>query len=117
MIGERRGLVLGQEFSCAGEMIRKALQFDSRNDRAKTLLEKISGELRLIQIKSQVTGILERAQNLQREGRHQEPQSEAESALKLDPSSTQSRDLLEEAHRLTDPSGVIPHARLFSCFR
>jgi predicted Ser/Thr protein kinase len=107
LVAESENLVRAQEFTRARDLLRKALQFDSRHGRAKTLLEQVTGELRLIQIRAQVANILERAQKLQHEGRYQEAQSEAESALKLDPACTQARDLLAEAQRLAERKRLI----------
>jgi len=107
LVAESEKLVRAQEFSRARDLLRKALQFDSRHGRAKTLLEQVSGELRLIQIRSQVMSILERAQKLQQEGRYQEAESEAESALKLDPISARARDLLAETQRLSEHKRLV----------
>ena len=107
LVAESESLVRAQEFSRARDLLRKALQFDSRHGRAKTLLEQVTSELRLIQIRAQVSNILERAQKLQQEGRYPEAQSEAESALKLDPACTQARDLLAEAERLAERKRLI----------
>jgi hypothetical protein len=107
LVAESENLVRAQEFSRARDLLRKALQFDSRHGRAKTLLEQVSGELRLIQIRSQVTSILETAQKLQQEGRYQEARSEAEGALKLDPASTQARDLVAETQQLAERKRLI----------
>jgi eukaryotic-like serine/threonine-protein kinase len=107
LVAESENLFRAQEFSRARDLLRKALQFDSRHGRAKTLLEQVSGELRLIQIRSQVASILERAQQFQQEGRYQEAQSETESALKLDPASMQARELLAEAQRLGERKRLI----------
>jgi len=107
LVAESETLFRAQEYSRARDLLRKALQYDSRHGRAKTLLEQVTAELRLIQIRAQITSILERAQKLMEEGRHQEAQSEAEGALKLDSSSTQARDLVAEARRFAERKRLI----------
>ena len=99
LIGESERLIGSQEFFRARDLLRKALQIDSRNDRAKALLEQASTEVRLIQTKSQVAEILARAQKLQLEERFKEAQTEAESALNLDPTSAEASELATEARR------------------
>jgi eukaryotic-like serine/threonine-protein kinase len=107
LVAESETLVRAREYTRARDLLRKALQYDSRHGRAKTLLEQVTGELRLIQIRVQVTSILERAQKFMEEGRYQEAQSEAESALKLDLSSNQARHLVAEARRLAERKRLI----------
>lgn len=97
LIAESERLLGSQEFFRARDLLRKALQIDSRNDRAKSLLEQASTEVRLIQTKSQVAEILARGKKLHGEGRFKEAQAEAESALNLDAASAEARELATEA--------------------
>jgi anti-sigma28 factor (negative regulator of flagellin synthesis) len=71
------------------------------------LLEQVSSEVRLIQVKSQVAGMLERAQKLHQEGRYKDAQTELEGAVRLDPSSAAAGDLLAEVQRLIERKQAI----------
>jgi serine/threonine protein kinase len=102
LVAESETLFRAREYTRARDLLRKALQYDNRHGRAKTLLEQVTTEIRLIQVRAQLTSILERAQKLMEEGRYQEAQSEAECALKLEPSSNQARDLVAKARRLAE---------------
>ncbi len=107
LVAESETLFRAREYARARDLLRKALRYDSRHDRAKTLLEQVTGELRLIQIRVQVASILERAQKLMEEGRYQDAQAEGESALALDSSSNRARDLVTEARRLAERKRLI----------
>lgn len=85
-----------KDFSRARDVLRKVLQIDSRNDRARTVLDQVNAELRLMQAKSQVEEILARARKLQQEERYKEAEEEAETALRLDPGSADAQELLTQ---------------------
>jgi eukaryotic-like serine/threonine-protein kinase len=92
-------LIRSQDYSGARELLRKAMQIDSRNDRAKSLLDQVNAELKRIQIRGQVAKSLEKAQALLNLAGYQEAQKELELALKLDPSSDSAHELLAQVQR------------------
>ncbi|HKQ87655.1 MAG TPA: protein kinase [Candidatus Acidoferrales bacterium] len=99
MIAGSEDLIRSKNFTRARDVLRRALQIDSRNSRAKTLLEQVNVELRQTVVRSQINSALERARQLLGEGRHKEAKSEAEGALKLDPENAPAKELIAEADR------------------
>ncbi|MGD0909391.1 MAG: protein kinase, partial [Candidatus Acidiferrales bacterium] len=96
-----------QDFGRARELLRRALQIDSRNEQAKTLLERFNTETKRSHIGSQVKSALDSAQNLLKEGRHQEARSEVEAALRLDSTFAPAHELLAELDRLASREKLI----------
>jgi len=102
MIAGSEDLIRSKDFTRARDVLRRALQIDSRNSRAKTLLEQVNVELRQTVVRSQLNSALERARQLMGEGRHKEAKTEAEGALKLDPENAPAKELIAEADRAAD---------------
>src|SRR3989442_343380 len=95
-IAESKGKIETQDFPTARELLRKALQIDTSNAEARTLLEKVNAELRRIKLLPQVKERLEKAQSLLLAGHLQEAKVEAEAALRLDSSFEPARDALRQ---------------------
>lgn len=102
MIAGGEELIRSKNFTRARDVLRRALQIDSRNSRAKTLLEEVNAELRQTIVRSQVNAAIEKARQLLGEGRHHDARSEAEAALKLDPESAPAKELISEAERAAE---------------
>ncbi len=100
LIAEGEVLMQAHDFVHARELIYKALQIDSRNERAKTLLELINAEMKRMLVESQVQGAIEKAQALLAEGRHLEARAELEAALELDSGFAPAQELLSEVKRV-----------------
>jgi serine/threonine-protein kinase len=99
MIAGTEDLIRAKNFSRARDVLRRALQIDSRNSRAKTLLEEVNSELRQTVVRSQINSALEKARQFLGEGRHNEAKTEAETALKLDPENAPAKELIAESER------------------
>ncbi len=97
LIANGEELMRAEDYPRARDVLRKALQVDSRNSRAKTLLEEVNARLKRTQIRSQLASLLAKTQALLEDRRYPEAKAEAETALKLDPASTVARELLIEA--------------------
>jgi len=95
-IAESKEKIETQDFPTARELLRKALQIDTSNAEARTLLEKVNAELRRIKLLPQVKERLEKAQSLLLAGHLQEAKVEAEAALRLDSSFEPARDALRQ---------------------
>src|SRR2546422_32372 len=95
-IAESKEKIETQDFPAARELLRKALQIDTSNAEARTLLEKVNVELRRIKLLPQVKERLEKAQSLLLAGHLQEAKVEAEAALRLDSSFAPARDALRQ---------------------
>ena len=102
MIAGSEELIRNKNFTRARDVLRRALQIDSRNSRAKTLLEEVNVELRQTIVRSQVNAAIEKARQLLGEGRHNEARAEAEAALKLDAESAPAKELIAEAERAAE---------------
>jgi serine/threonine protein kinase len=96
LISECESLLNAKEFVRARELLRKAQQIDSRNQRVKVLFDQVNSGIRQVHVKVQTANILECAVQLQQRGRYEDARAEAEAALKLDPSSCDVRELLAE---------------------
>ena len=72
------------DFTEARDLVRQALQIDSGNQHARTLLEKVNAELKRLQVRPKVQQFVEKGQALLEEGKTQEAKSAADSALQLD---------------------------------
>ena len=107
MIAGSEELIRNKNFTRARDVLRRALQIDSRNSRAKTLLEEVNAELRQTIVRSQVNAAIEKARQLLGEGRHNEARAEAEAALKLDAESAPAKELIAEAERAAERSRKI----------
>ncbi len=99
LIIDSEALIRAQDYSRARDVLRKALQIDSRNERAKSLLDQVNAEIKRIQIRAQVSKSLEKAQALLNEASYQDAQAEVESALKIDPSSDPAHEMLAQVQR------------------
>ena len=102
MVVESENYLQAKDFGRARELLRKALQIDSRNTQAKSLLDQVNTEVRQLQTRSQIASIIEKAQKLQQEKRFKEAQTEMEGAVKLDPGSPEAREALAEVQRLLE---------------
>jgi serine/threonine protein kinase len=72
------------DFTEARDLLRQALQIDSGNQHARSLLEKVNAELKRLQVRPKVQQFVEKGQVLLDEGKTQEAKSAADSALQLD---------------------------------
>jgi serine/threonine protein kinase len=81
----------------AQETLRQARQIDSSNTRAKTLLEKVSADLRQTDILPKLEAHLTRGRAFIQSRQFREAQAEAEAALELDSRSEPAKELAAEA--------------------
>jgi serine/threonine-protein kinase len=102
MVVESENYLQAKDFGRARDLLRKALQIDSRNTQAKLLLDQVNTEVRQLQTRSQIASIIEKAQKLQQDKRFKEAQTEMEAAVKLDPASAEAREALAEVQRLIE---------------
>src|SRR6266436_4875410 len=77
--------------------VSQILQIDTSNTQAKSLLEKISSEVRRKQVVPQLKARVENAGRLLASGQVEEAKAEVEAALKLDSTYQPARELLREA--------------------
>jgi eukaryotic-like serine/threonine-protein kinase len=84
LVSEAKAFVQGREFTRARELLVQALQVDFTNVPARVLLEEVNIELKRILIRPKVEKHVNAGRALLDQGKLQEAQLEAESALKLD---------------------------------
>ena len=84
LVAQSRQRVDQGDFTEARDLVRQALQIDSGNQHARTLLEKVNAELKRRQVRPKVQQFVEKGQALLEEGKTQEAKSAADSALQLD---------------------------------
>jgi serine/threonine protein kinase len=80
----------------AQDTLRRARQIDNSNAQAKSLLEKISAELRRTEIQPRVQEHLSRGRSFLQSGQFREAQAEAEAALGLDSRHESAQKLIAE---------------------
>ncbi|HXA56266.1 MAG TPA: protein kinase [Candidatus Acidoferrum sp.] len=102
MIAGSEELIKAKNYTRARDVLRRALQIDSRNSRAKTMLEEVNAELRQTMVRSQVNSQLERARALLAEGRYGDAKNEVEAALKLEPDNAPAKEMLADAERAAE---------------
>jgi eukaryotic-like serine/threonine-protein kinase len=84
LVEEGRELVKRGDFSEARDLLRQALQVESTNIHARSLLEKVNAELKRVLIRPKAQQMVDKGLELLAQGKIQEARVEAENALKLD---------------------------------
>jgi serine/threonine protein kinase/ketosteroid isomerase-like protein len=109
LVVQSRQRVEQGEFTEARDLLRQTLQIDSGNQHARSLLEKVNGELKRLQVRPKVEQFVEKGRALLDEGKTQEAKSAADSALQLDSNFAPAQELqrlvrneLDKAQRVAD---------------
>jgi hypothetical protein len=102
MVTESRELAEHGEFSRARDLLRQALQLDSKNQTVRMLLEKVNAELRRVTIRPKVQKEVEKGASLLGEGKLQEARAAAEGALQMDSSFEPAHDLQRSIQKELD---------------
>jgi eukaryotic-like serine/threonine-protein kinase len=100
-------LVRQGDFPQARDILRQALQVESTNTQARSLLDKVNTELRRILIRPKAQEMVEKGRALLEQGRIQEARGESESALRLDPSFEPAQELQQLVQRESDRSQLV----------
>jgi len=107
LAGQSRLLIERGEFAPARDLLRQALQVESGNLQARSLLEKANTELRRIQQRPQVQQFVEKGQTFLVEKKLREAKVAAENALQLDSSFTPAQELLRAILRELDQARLL----------
>jgi len=99
LVAQARTLVQEREFTRARELLVQALQVDFTNRPARTLLDEVNTDLKRILIRPKVEKHVNAGRSFLGDGKIQEAQLEAESALKLDSSFEPAEELLRQVHQ------------------
>ncbi len=100
-------LVRQGDFPQARDILRQALQVESTNTQARSLLDKVNTELRRILIRPKAQEMVEKGRALLEQGRIQEARAESESALRLDPGFEPAQELQQLVQRESDRSQLV----------
>jgi len=96
LLADCQQLVSAKDLQRAQGLLRKALQIDSTNTQAKSLLEKVTVELRRSQVLPKVNEHLNRGRGFLQTGKLREARAEVEAALGLDSRHEPAHKLLAE---------------------
>jgi serine/threonine-protein kinase len=96
LLADCQQLLVAKDLQRAQALLRKALHIDVGNTQAKSMLEKVSVELRRTEILPRLEGHLGRAQGFLKAGQLREAKVEAQAALGLDSKHEPAHKLLAE---------------------
>jgi serine/threonine protein kinase len=107
LIESGKSLLESQDLLRAQRVLREALQIESSNPEARTLLEKTNAAIRRSQILPKLHERIERGGQLLASGLPQEARAEAEAALKIDSSFAPAKSLLAGVQAANDYARLI----------
>ena len=96
LLADSQQLVAANDLQRAQGLLRKALQIDFGNSRVKTLLDKVTSELRRSQVLPKVNEHVERGRSLLQNGKVGEAKAEVQAALGLDSRHEQAQALFSQ---------------------
>ncbi|HKZ52882.1 MAG TPA: protein kinase, partial [Candidatus Acidoferrales bacterium] len=99
LVRQGKELLEKQEFPQARDLLRSALKIDSSHGLAKTLMAKVSTEIRRLEIHPRVEKLVQEGQGLLKEGKYEEAGQQFEAALQLDTQHGQAKELLETSRK------------------
>lgn len=99
LVAESHRLIESQDLQTAQQLLRDALHLDSSHWEAKTLLEKVSLELRRLQVLPKIEEQLVKGRDLLKQGKLPEAKAEIQAALQLDSTFPPARELLTEVEQ------------------
>ncbi|MGC2672661.1 MAG: protein kinase [Candidatus Acidiferrum sp.] len=101
LLADCQELVVAKDLQRAQALLRKALHIDVGNSQAKSMLEKVSVELRRSEIQPRLQEHLSRGEGFLKTGKIREAKAEAEAALGLDSKHEPAQKLLSEVEAAT----------------
>jgi serine/threonine protein kinase len=110
MVAQSRELADHGDYSRARDLLRQALQIDSKNATARTLLEKVNAELRRVTIRPKAQKEVEKGKALLEQGKIQEAKAAAEDALHMDSSFEPAQELQRLVARWRETAACRGHA-------
>ena len=101
LLADCQQLLAANDLQRAQGLLRKALQIDMGNTQAKSLMEKVTAELRRSQVLPKLNEHVERGRGFLRAGKLREARSEAEAALGLDSRQESAKQFFAEVETAT----------------
>ncbi|MGA9797672.1 MAG: protein kinase [Terriglobales bacterium] len=102
LVEQGSDLVKQGNFTQARDVLRQALQIESTNTQARSLLEKVNLELKRALIRPKAQQFVEKGMELLAQGKLQEARVEAENALKLDTNFEAAQELKKRVQQELD---------------
>jgi serine/threonine-protein kinase len=107
LVEQSHELIQQGDYPQARDILRQALQVESTNTQARSLLDKVNTELRRILIRPKTQEFVDKGRALLEEGRIQEARVEAENALRLDPNFEPAQELQQRVQQESDRSQLV----------
>lgn len=107
LVEQSQQLVQQGDYPQARDILRQALQVESTNSQARSLLDKVNVELRRILIRPKAQEMVEKGLALLEDGRMQEARDEVENALRLDPNFEAAQELQRRLQQELDRSQLV----------
>jgi serine/threonine-protein kinase len=107
LVVESEQLISAHELTGAQDLLRKALQINSSNKRAKTLLEKVNQEVRQSHVLQQAQKAVAKAAMLLEEGRFQDAGKEVEGVLKFGSLFAPDHEIFVDARRIAEQARIV----------
>ena len=107
LVEQSQELVQQGDYPQARDILRQALQVESTNSEARSLLDKVNVELRRILIRPKAQELVQKGLALLEDGRIQEARDEVENALRLDSNFEGAQELKRRLQQELDRSQLI----------
>jgi serine/threonine-protein kinase len=107
LVEQSQELVQQGDYPQARDILRQALQVESTNSQARSLLDKVNVELRRILIRPKAQELMQKGLALLEDGRIQEARDEVENALRLDPNFEAAQELQRRLQQELDRSQLV----------
>jgi serine/threonine protein kinase len=107
LVEQSQELVQQGDYPQARDVLRQALQVESTNSEARSLLDKVNVELRRILIRPKAQELVQKGLALLEDGRIQEARDEVENALKLDSNFEAAQELKRRLQQEVDRSQLV----------
>ena len=107
LVERSRNLIDQHEYLQARDFLRQALQVDSTNAQARSLLERVNAELKRILIRPKAQECVEKGKAFLQDGKLQEAKAEIEAALHLDSAFEPAQELHKQVQRSLDRAQLI----------
>jgi len=107
LVEQSQELVQQGDYPQARDILRQALQIESTNSQARSLLDKVNAELRRILIRPKAQAFVEKGLALLEAGQIQEARDEVENALRLDPNFEAAQELQRRLQQESDRSQLV----------
>ncbi|MFQ5777805.1 MAG: protein kinase [Terriglobia bacterium] len=99
LVKQGQELVDKKDYNKAREVLRKALRVDSSHGLAKTIMGKVSAELKRMEVYPKVQALMSAGESLLKESKYEEAGQKFEEVLRLDSQHGQAQELLEKGRQ------------------